>query len=60
LIQFTPPTADPTLLSSYKTLTVMNYIGEGGAIGLNTFLGTDDSPSDRLVIDGGAATAIHF
>lgn len=56
LIQFTPPSGDPTLLSSYKTLTVMNYIGEGGIVGLNTYLGSDGSPSDRLIINGGGAT----
>lgn len=56
LIQFTPPTGDPTLLSSYKTLTVVNYVGEEGAIGLNTYLGADGSPSDRLIVDGGAIT----
>lgn len=56
LINFTPPTGDPTLLSSYKTLTVVNYVGEGGAIALNTYLGADGAPSDRLVIDGGTAT----
>ena len=39
LIQFTPPTGDPTLLASYKTLTTVNYIGIDGVIGLNTFLG---------------------
>ena len=57
LIQFTPPVGDPTLLSSYKTLTAVNYIGQGGTLGLNTFLGADGSPSDRLVISGGTATA---
>jgi autotransporter family porin len=56
LIQFTPPTGDPTQLASYKTLTVQNYMGLGGALGLNTYLGTDGSPSDRLVINGGTAT----
>jgi outer membrane autotransporter protein len=56
LIQFTPPVGDPTLLSSYKTLTTVNYLGLGGLIGLNTFLGSDPSPSDRLVIDGGNAS----
>jgi outer membrane autotransporter protein len=38
------------------TLTVANYVGAGGNIGFNTFLGGDGSPSDRLVIDGGTAT----
>ena len=56
LIQYTPPVGDPTLLSSYKTLTTVNYLGLGGVIGLNTFLGSDPSPSDRLVIDGGTAS----
>ncbi len=56
LIQFSPPTIDPTQLSSYMTLTVVDYVGEDGNIGLNTYLDTDGSPSDRLVIDGGSAT----
>jgi hypothetical protein len=56
IIDFSPPTADPSLLSSYKTLTVNSYVGGGGTIGLNTFLGTDGSPSDRLVINGGTAS----
>jgi outer membrane autotransporter protein len=55
-IIFTPPTGDPTQLASYKTLTVTNYTGVGGSIDLNTFLGGDNSPSDRLVISGGSAT----
>ncbi len=56
LIQYTPPTGDPTLLASYKTLTVVTYLGIDGRIGLNTFLGADASPSDRLIIDGGLAS----
>ena len=55
-IVYTPPTGDPTQLASYKTLTAMNYTGVGGTIQLNTFLGDDSAPSDRLIIDGGAAT----
>jgi hypothetical protein len=55
-IIYTPPTGDPTQLSSYKTLTVTNYEGVGGAIRLNTFLGDDSAPSDRLIINGGAGT----
>ena len=55
-IIYTPPTGDPTQLSSYKTLTAVNYTGMGGGIVLNTYLGDDSSPSDRLIIDGGAAT----
>jgi outer membrane autotransporter protein len=52
----TPPTGDPTQLPSYKTLTVVNYTGAAGTLGFNTYLGTDGSPSDRLVINGGTAT----
>ena len=55
-IVYTPPVGDPMQLASYKTLTVMNYGGTGGTIQLNTFLGDDSAPSDRLVIDGGAGT----
>jgi Autochaperone Domain Type 1 len=38
------------------TLTVGNYAGAGGNIVFNTFLSADNSPSDRLVINGGTAT----
>ena len=56
-IIFGPPVGDPTLLASYKTLTTTNYTGVGGTIGLNTFLGGDTSPSDKLIItNGGSAT----
>ncbi len=41
----------------FKTLTVVNYTGEGQSlIGLNTIVEGDGSPSDKLVIDGGSAT----
>ncbi|MGO4671352.1 autotransporter outer membrane beta-barrel domain-containing protein [Bosea sp. 2YAB26] len=60
LIQFTPPGGDPTILGSYKTLTTRNYLGAGGTLGLNTFLGSDGSPSDRLVINGGVASGNSF
>ncbi len=55
-IIFTPPAGDPTLLASYKTLTTTNYTGAGGTMAINTFLGGDGSPSDKLVISGGTAT----
>src|SRR5262245_1689351 len=45
-INFLAPTGDPTLQSSYLTLTARNYTGTGGTIGLNTFLGADGSPSN--------------
>lgn len=41
---------------TYKTVTVGNYVGNGGRINLNTYLGADNSPSDKLVIDGGTAS----
>ena len=41
---------------TYKTLTATNYVGNGGRINLNTYLGDDSSPSDKLVVDGGSAT----
>ena len=37
-------------------LTTTSYTGTGGTIAMNTFLGGDGSPSDRLVINGGSAT----
>lgn len=33
-----------------------DYIGQDGTLALNTFLGSDGSPSDKLVVDGGSAT----
>ncbi|HEY5288919.1 MAG TPA: autotransporter outer membrane beta-barrel domain-containing protein [Caulobacteraceae bacterium] len=55
-IVFSAPLGDPTQLASYKTLTAANYAGMGGGIVLNTYLGGDGSPSDRLIINGGAGT----
>lgn len=41
-----------------NTLTVAgNYIGAGGTLRLNAMLGTDGSPSDKLVIAGAGASA---
>lgn len=51
-IDFTPPVA-----GVFKTLTVNTYSGDG-TIGLHTHLAGDGSPSDKLVIDGGTATAV--
>ncbi len=39
-----------------RAVVTGNFIGSGGAIALDTFLGDDSSSSDRLVIDGGSAT----
>lgn len=51
-IDFAPPPPG----GAYKTLRVANYAGANGRLTLNTFLGSDGSPSDRLQIDGGTAT----
>ncbi len=37
-------------------LNVNSYTGQNGAMALNTYLGGDGAPSDRLVINGGTAT----
>jgi fibronectin-binding autotransporter adhesin len=43
--------------NSIGTLTVTgNYVGSGGALEIEAILGGDGSPSDRLVIAGGAAS----
>jgi hypothetical protein len=56
-IEYTVPTVvSPTQLTDYKTLTTHDYISNGGTISLNTYLGDDSAPSDRLVIRGGTAT----
>jgi len=47
--------ATPAQSGEFKTLTVNNYSG-GGTLVLKTRLGDDASPTDRLVIDGGAAS----
>jgi outer membrane autotransporter protein len=52
MILFSPPVG-----GVFKTLTVNNYVGDGGSIiGLNTRLDGDGSPSDQLIINGGTAT----
>ncbi|MBJ9595569.1 autotransporter outer membrane beta-barrel domain-containing protein [Burkholderia seminalis] len=55
LVAFAAPVGSPTLTGSYKTLTTGNYVGRGGTIALNTYLGADASPTDRLIVNGGAA-----
>lgn len=39
-----------------NTLNVGSYVGKNGTIALNTTLGADNSPSDKVVINGGTAT----
>ncbi len=48
-VVFAPPVA-----GAFKTLTVQQYTGVGGLIALNTRLDADDSPSDKLVVQGSA------
>ncbi|MEN4918953.1 autotransporter outer membrane beta-barrel domain-containing protein [Achromobacter spanius] len=47
--------AAPNAQSGFKTLTVNNYAG-GGTLVMNTQLGDDTSPTDKLVIDGGTTS----
>ncbi len=54
-IAFAAP-ADPGNAAGYSTLTARNYVGNNGTIILNTKLGADNSPSNKLIIDGGSAT----
>ncbi|VWD31028.1 membrane protein [Burkholderia lata] len=56
LVAFAAPTGSPMLAGSYKTLTTGSYVGNGGTIALNTFLGADASPTDRVIVNGGAAS----
>jgi autotransporter family porin len=56
IVNVIAPTGNPTLAGSYKTVSATNYTGANGTIGLNTYLGTDNSPTDKLVINGGTAT----
>ena len=51
LVEFTDPANDV-----YKTLFVRDYAGNAGTLGIHTYLGTDNSPSDKLVILGGTAS----
>jgi autotransporter family porin len=43
--------------TSDRFVVVGNYVGQSGNLNLQTFLGTDDSPSDQLVIQGNGARA---
>lgn len=45
----------PAGAGGFKTLTVSHYVG-GGTLVLNTRLGDDASPTDKLVIDGGTTS----
>jgi len=45
---------------AFKTLTVNNYVGVGGIIGLNTYLASDTSPTDQLIINGGTASGSTY
>lgn len=51
-IAFTAP-----LAGDFKELWTREYVASGGTLAVNTFLGTDGSPSDLLILyDGGSGT----
>ncbi|WDR89326.2 autotransporter outer membrane beta-barrel domain-containing protein [Burkholderia ambifaria] len=56
LVAFAAPSGAPTAAGSYRTLTTGSYVGYGGTIALNTYLGADASPTDRLIVNGGTAS----
>lgn len=51
LVAFAAPAAG----AGFKTVTVNNYVG-AGTLEINTRLGGDSSPADKLIIDGGSAS----
>lgn len=52
LVSFTAPQSDV-----YKNLFARNYVGGSGSVlAINTYLAGDDSPSDKLIIEGGTAS----
>jgi len=55
-VAFTAPVGNVALAGSYKTITTDNYVGANGTLALNTYLASDNSPTDLLIINGGSAT----
>ncbi|NML34303.1 autotransporter outer membrane beta-barrel domain-containing protein [Paraburkholderia antibiotica] len=55
-IVFVAPSGDPTLAAGYKSVTTGGYVGNGGTIALNTWLGGNSSPTDQLILNGGSAS----
>ncbi|RDY65888.1 autotransporter outer membrane beta-barrel domain-containing protein [Lysobacter soli] len=51
VVAFAPP-----VNGNFKRLATHNYFAGSGTLAVNTFLDTDGSPSDVLIIDGGQAT----
>ena len=49
--------SNPLDASTYHTVTVDNYVGNGGVLALHTALGSDASPTDRLVVTGDTSGA---
>lgn len=45
-----------SLVPTVLTIRGGNYVGQGGTIAMNTYLGADGSVSDKLVIDRGATS----
>ncbi|WP_183269661.1 autotransporter outer membrane beta-barrel domain-containing protein [Buttiauxella sp. A111] len=52
----TPAVMTESTLTEGRTITVNNWVGEGGSVELYTVFGGDDSVTDKIVIDGGTAT----
>ncbi|WJV25492.1 MULTISPECIES: autotransporter outer membrane beta-barrel domain-containing protein [Pseudomonas] len=53
-------TAPPLPMSATRSLTVSNLNGQGGSIDLYAVLGSNNSLTDRIVIDGGTATGLSL
>ena len=54
VIEFLKPSSNA--VGSFKTISVKNYVGQDGRVNINTYLGDDLSPTDKIIIDGGNAT----
>ena len=52
-ILFAPPS-----VGGFKTLTTGSYVGTGASLTLNTALGGSNSPTDRLIVNGGTVTGL--
>ena len=42
--------------SIFKTITVNDYVGSDGWLNISTHLGNENSPTDKLIVNGGTAT----
>ena len=44
------------LVGGDRTLTTPGYVGAGGVLAISAYLGGDNAPGGKLVVDGGSAT----